>query len=241
MKKIIFVITLVLSFTISINVNAALCSECSKLTVPEAVENCQKTCTKDDPCTCGDSCAGCSNASQGEACRKSCGISNTDSAYSACVNRCKDSTPNGGSAYNSCVSQCEGKDKTPGSAGGNVSGGSGNNGTSTPPNNNYSHDITITGDNKEEIDDPTCETLFSGHTGDIIKDVYKIMRFLVPLLLFAMSIKDFGTVILKNDNDGIKKATTTFLKRFVIAVAVLVAPTIIALVLKLLGVKACLI
>ena len=101
--------------------------------------------------------------------------------------------------------------------------------------------VTVTNQNSKPVKS-TCKNLISEDgTGKVIRDAYNIIRVAVPVILLAMSIKDFGGVIVSQDADAMKKATSNFFKRIVIALVILLTPTIIGFILKILGVKKCLI
>ena len=83
-----------------------------------------------------------------------------------------------------------------------------------------------------------CELLFGERTGKKIRSIYKLMRFAVPILLLVLSVKDFGMVVITQDSD-IKKATSTFFKRIVVAIIILVLPTIVGFILDAMGIDKC--
>lgn len=84
-----------------------------------------------------------------------------------------------------------------------------------------------------------CKTLFGANTDQMIHDAYNVIRFAVPIVLLAMSIKDFGSAIISQDNDALKKSTNLFIKRLIIAVVILVIPTILNFILELVGIETC--
>lgn len=75
--------------------------------------------------------------------------------------------------------------------------------------------------------------------GKYIKDIYNILKFAVPIILLALSIKDFGTAVINQNQDAIKKATQTFIKRLIIAVLILIVPTLLNFILELLDFNTC--
>ena len=54
-----------------------------------------------------------------------------------------------------------------------------------------------------------------------------------------MSVKDFVLAIAKEQADDVKKATNTLFKRIIIAVLILIIPTILNFFLKLIGYSTC--
>ena len=85
----------------------------------------------------------------------------------------------------------------------------------------------------------SCTPLLGENTDKMVHDAYNVLKFAVPIILLAMSIKDFGTAIISQDNDAIKKSTNTFMKRLIIAVVILVLPTILNFLLELVGIDTC--
>lgn len=100
---------------------------------------------------------------------------------------------------------------------------------------NIINDINILNNSKD------CEGLFGDSTymGKYIKDIYNILKFAVPIILLALSIKDFGTAVINQNQDAIKKATQTFIKRLIIAVLILIVPTLLNFILELLDFNTC--
>lgn len=96
-------------------------------------------------------------------------------------------------------------------------------------------DINILNNSKD------CEGFFGDNTylGKYLKDIYNIVKFAVPIILLAFSIKDFGTAVINQNQDAIKKAGQSFAKRLVIAVLILVVPTLLNFILDLLDFNTC--
>jgi len=94
--------------------------------------------------------------------------------------------------------------------------------------------VTMESTEKEELG---CNSIFGEDTavGKYVHDLYNIIKFAVPILLLALSIKDFGSAIISQNDDGVKKATSSFIKRLIIAVIILVVPTILNFMLDILG------
>lgn len=86
-----------------------------------------------------------------------------------------------------------------------------------------------------------CIEIFgkNSQTLEYLQDIYAFLKFLVPIILLAMSIKDFVSAIAQQETDNIKKATNNLFKRIIIAVLILVLPTILNFVLKLIGYSTC--
>ena len=118
--------------------------------------------------------------------------------------------------------------------------GTGGGGTATSQQKIGANTTSATANAKEELSDTTCDSLFGGNLGKLIKQAYGLIKFAVPILLLVLSIKDYGEAIIQDDTDKLKKSTTVFIKRLIIAVVILVLPTIIGFILELMGIEKCL-
>ena len=86
----------------------------------------------------------------------------------------------------------------------------------------------------QPIPDPTnCEELFGEELVDKINSVMNIIKIAVPILLIAFGIFDFSKAMFASNEDDMKKAQKTFLKRIVAAFIVFLSPMIINLILSL--------
>ena len=84
------------------------------------------------------------------------------------------------------------------------------------------------------IPDPTnCEELFGEELVDKINSVMNIIKIAVPILLIAFGVFDFSKAMFASNEDDMKKAQKTFLKRIVAAFIVFLSPMIINLILSL--------
>ena len=135
-------------------------------------------------------------------------------------------------ARTSCEQKC-----TPSS--GTNNGGTGNNGTSSKTQNSEEYGYKVAKAKDKKISKTSCKSLFGGQTGEMLKDIYSLIKFAVPIILIAMSIKDFGEVIIGQDSDKMKKATSTFIKRLIISVVLLLGPTLIGFIFKIFGIEIC--
>lgn len=82
-----------------------------------------------------------------------------------------------------------------------------------------------------------CNGIFQGPFGDFLKEIWKLIKFAVPILIIALSIVDFIKSISAHDESEIKKATNKLLKRLMIGVLVFVLPTIIEFLLHMAGIE----
>ena len=62
---------------------------------------------------------------------------------------------------------------------------------------------------------------------DDISTVFTWIKITVPILLILLGSIDFGKAVLSDDQQELKKATSKFIKRCIIAVAIFFIPTII--------------
>ncbi|MEG2283400.1 MAG: hypothetical protein RSB99_02090 [Bacilli bacterium] len=72
---------------------------------------------------------------------------------------------------------------------------------------------------------------------DYINKIVGYIKIIVPILLILFGGFDFGKAVFSGDNDALKKATSSFAKRCMAAVAIFFLPTIIELLFSLPGIK----
>ncbi len=82
-----------------------------------------------------------------------------------------------------------------------------------------------------------CSELTEGTFGSILKEILSFIRFIVPILILAMSIKDYVGAIASQDQSAIKKSSTLLVKRLILGVIIFVLPTLLDFVLKIAGVE----
>lgn len=78
-----------------------------------------------------------------------------------------------------------------------------------------------------------CEGLLGDELLDLIARLLNYVQIGAPILLIVLGIVDFSQAILSDDKDALKKATSKFVKRAIICVAIFFLPLIINLILKL--------
>ena len=198
-------------------------------------------------CSGTDGCTNCGNSNATIACQQSKGYK----CYSQCSHvaegskaDCMNGCMGGGSSTKpkEDVSGDTSGGGLPSAGAGTVLDGGGNNAVSSGAANEiHNVDQTVTGADENE-DDLECKYLFGDDTatGKYMRDIYNIIKFLVPILLLGLSIKDYATAIINQNQDGVKKATKSFIKRLIVAVIILVMPTIINFILEdLLEIEQC--
>ncbi len=94
------------------------------------------------------------------------------------------------------------------------------------------------GDTKH--DDEKKETITScediPETTKLIKQVYGLIKYLIPVLVIGLSIVDFLKVLLSGEEKVYKEAWSKFVKRLIIGVIILILPIILSFIINLSGV-----
>lgn len=110
--------------------------------------------------------------------------------------------------------------------------------------------LSITNINIEMLDDYfligdplNCESLKNTSTYKIIRDIFKWMQILAPVILVIFGVLDFGKAVAASDADAMKKAQGAFVKRAIIAAVIILLPFVMDLLIMLLdgalGVDTC--
>lgn len=84
----------------------------------------------------------------------------------------------------------------------------------------------------QAITDVTCEGLLGSELLDDISMVLTWIRIAVPILLILLGSVDFAKAVLSDDQQELKKCTSRFVKRCVIAIAIFFIPSIIMYLLS---------
>lgn len=84
----------------------------------------------------------------------------------------------------------------------------------------------------EEITDESCEGLLGEDLLNDISLVFTWIRIAVPILVIILGSTDFARAVLADDQQELKKATSRFTKRCIIAVAIFFVPSIIMYLLS---------
>lgn len=88
-----------------------------------------------------------------------------------------------------------------------------------------------------EISDTDCTGIFKGEFGKFLKQIYSLIKYVVPIIILAFAIIDFLKAIAAVDPAEVKKAAIKLVKRMVIGVAILILPTLLELLLAAAGVE----
>ena len=100
-------------------------------------------------------------------------------------------------------------------------------------------------DDKEEVDnkkDPidwgnktevNCEGILGDDLLDLINKVFRWIQIIAPIFVIIMGSVDFAGAILQDDKDALKKASSKFIKRLIVAVALFFIPIILSFLLNI--------
>lgn len=106
----------------------------------------------------------------------------------------------------------------------------------TSSNSNKEKDNNTSMDFGDKLNDEDCQAVL-GNTLEIINTVFNWIKIIAPILLIVFGSLDFGSAVLQDNQDALKKATSKFIKRAIAAVAIFFLPFIINLLLSLPGVN----
>lgn len=75
-----------------------------------------------------------------------------------------------------------------------------------------------------------------GYPAYYLQFVFNLIKYAAIILLFILTIIDFAKATASKDNDAIKKAIITAIKRLIIAIVIFILPILIEFLFKLLGI-----
>ena len=101
-------------------------------------------------------------------------------------------------------------------------------------NNNFNTEFNVIHGNETAVN---CNGIFTSDALDLISDVLNWIRILAPCLLLVLIGVDFGSAVLQQDNDILKKATGKIVKRCIATALLFLVPTIVRILLNLKGVR----
>ena len=82
----------------------------------------------------------------------------------------------------------------------------------------------------------SCDDLFgNGKTISLLRDVFKAITIVTPILIIVLSIMDFVKAVAASDEKAIKEAQSKLIKRLIIAVLIFFLPTVLNILFNLLG------
>ena len=97
-------------------------------------------------------------------------------------------------------------------------------------------DVSDVNDGQESATIDNCATLFGdpkvpGSPAYYISFAFRLMKYIGIVLLLALSIIDFVKAVTSQDNDQLKKATGTTLKRLIACIVIFLLPVLIDLIM----------
>ena len=101
-------------------------------------------------------------------------------------------------------------------------------------NNNFNTEFNVIHGNETAVN---CNGIFTSDALDLVSDVLNWIRILAPCLLLVLIGVDFGSAVLQQDNDILKKATGKIVKRCIATALLFLVPTIVRILLNLKGVR----
>lgn len=84
---------------------------------------------------------------------------------------------------------------------------------------------------KSNDSDINCEGLLGSDVMDDINEILGWIKIAVPILIIILGSLDFGKAVIADDQKALSKATSTFIKRLIAAVALFLAPYLIMFLL----------
>lgn len=81
--------------------------------------------------------------------------------------------------------------------------------------------------------DRTCEGILGQDLIDYLDKLFGWVKISVPILLIVFGCVDFGQAILSDDKDIMKKATSKFVKRCIVAIIIFFLPTLLSFILRI--------
>lgn len=80
-----------------------------------------------------------------------------------------------------------------------------------------------------------CEGLLGNDLVDLISEIFGYVQIAAPILLIVLGSVDFAQAVLSDDKEALKKATSKFVKRAIICVAIFFVPLILKYLLSFLN------
>lgn len=107
---------------------------------------------------------------------------------------------------------------------------------------NIEQNVTLIGDLSFDADD-TCESYLGNPDNKnapayYLQFLFNLMKYIAIVLLFVMTVVEFAKATVSSNQDAIQKAMQNTVKRIIIAIVIIMLPTLIKLVLTWLGVYA---
>lgn len=81
----------------------------------------------------------------------------------------------------------------------------------------------------------SCDDLFNGNSEIVsgLKTIVTVVKILIPIILLVLGSLDFAKAIFSSNEEGIKKAQASFIKRLIIAVVIFLIPSMLKVILNI--------
>ncbi len=76
----------------------------------------------------------------------------------------------------------------------------------------------------------------AGETVKLLKQVYTLLRYLIPVIIIGLGIVDFIKVVATGEDKAFKEVWSKFVKRIIIGIVILILPAILSLIINLSGI-----
>jgi len=83
----------------------------------------------------------------------------------------------------------------------------------------------------------SCNGILTADAADFIGEIVGWIRIIVPALLLLLGCIDFGSAVISEDKDSLKKAGAKFTKRCICAVAVFFVPLVVKVLIDITGIE----
>lgn len=80
--------------------------------------------------------------------------------------------------------------------------------------------------------DVSCDGIIGEELLDFINKIFRWIRILAPIVVILLSSVEFAGALLQDDRDALKKASSKFIKRLIIAVALFLVPLVLEFILN---------
>lgn len=88
----------------------------------------------------------------------------------------------------------------------------------------------------QTVSEEVKPTTNGNNTIKLLRQIYGLIRYLIPVLVIGLSIVDFLKVLLSEEEKVYKEAWSKFVKRLIIGIVILILPIILSFIINLSGV-----
>ena len=100
-------------------------------------------------------------------------------------------------------------------------------------NRTYAMNINYSQNSLINILEVGCNDLFDQSLIDLLNDILKYPRIIVPILVIGLGLVDLGKAVMASKEDEMRKAQKTFIKRVIIGVAFFFIPALVNIIMWL--------